>query len=359
MSKLEPNLNTNATVLVTGATGYVAGWIVHDLLKMGLNVHAAVRDPGDEEKVRHLNKLAERFPGKIRYFQSDLLKAGTYVHAMEGCEVVFHTASPFTLQVENPQANLVDPAVKGTRNVLQTVDATESVKRVVLTSSCAAIYGDNSDIRETEDGIFTEAHWNQTSSLDHKPYSYSKTMAEREAWKMAKAQDRWTLVTINPSLVLGPGIKPVTTSGSFEMMTRLADGSMKNGVPDYGFGAVDVREVAEAHVRAGLDSSVESGRIILSGHDTGLPELAAILRSKFGNEFPFPERTLPKWLAWLAGPFVDKTVTRTLIARNVGIQPRFANRKSIDELGIRYRPLEESLVEMFQQMVEAGVARKA
>lgn len=342
-------------VLVTGATGYVAGWIVRGLLEAGQVVHAAVREPGDPARTAALRELADRLPGSLRFFKSDLLEDGSYGEAMEGCGVVFHTASPFLLRFTDPQRELIEPALQGTRNVLASVERTPSVQRVVVTSSCAAVYGDNADVSRTRTGAFTEEDWNETSSLQHKPYSYSKVLAEKAAWESAGRQDRWSLVTINPSLVLGPGIQAVTTSGSFSLIRSLADGSLRRGVPDYGFGAVDVREVAEAHLRAGLDPTVASGRYILSGHDTSLPELAGILRSVAGPGYRIPSRTIPKALAWLFGPLVDKSVTRRLIARNVGIRAPFDHRKSVRELGITYRPLADSLVEMFQQMVEAGV----
>ena len=92
-----------------------------------------------------------------------------------------------------------------------------SVGRVVLTSSCAAIYGDNVDLKDIPDGLFTEEIWNTSSSLDHQPYAYSKTLAEKEAWKLNEKQTRWNLVTVNPSLVIGPGITPYATSESFKI----------------------------------------------------------------------------------------------------------------------------------------------
>ena len=154
-------------VLVTGATGYVAGWLVKMLLDEGLTVHAAVRDPDNTTKVQHLLDLATKAPGEIRFFKSDLLVEGSYAEAMHGCELVYHTASPFTSKIDDPQKDLIKPAVDGTRNVLQQANRTESVKRIVLTSSCAAIYGDNIDLKSTPDGVFTESVWNTSSTPTH------------------------------------------------------------------------------------------------------------------------------------------------------------------------------------------------
>ena len=143
-------------IMITGATGYVAGWIVKKLLDEGMTVHAAVRNPENIESVRHLDALAAKSPGKIIYFKTDLLKESSYDEAMTGCELVFHTASPFTSKFTDPQKELVDPALDGTKNVLGSVNRTASVKRVVLTSSCAAIIGDAIDCLNYPSGTGTE-----------------------------------------------------------------------------------------------------------------------------------------------------------------------------------------------------------
>ena len=347
-------IDPQAPVMVTGATGYVAGWLVKKLLQEGHTVHAAIRDPENEEKLRFLNGLAAEAPGSIRYFKADLTEPGSYAEPMQGCELVFHTASPFTLDVEDPVKDLIQPAKLGTRNVLEQANRTPSVQRVVVTSSCAAIYGDNIDLRNTPDGIFTEEIWNTSSSVDHQPYSYSKTLAEREAWKIHDAQDRWDLVVINPSLVIGPGINPHGTSESFNIMKHFGDGTLKAGVPRMGLGVVDVRDLAEAHYRAGFTPQAH-GRFIVSAHDSDLADLAAPLRRYFGDRFPIPRRTMPKWLVWLVGPMINKTMTRKVISRNIGLPWKADNSKGVRELGLSYRPLDESVENFFQQMVDNGV----
>ena len=344
-------IDRNAPVLVTGATGYVAGRLVERLLQDGLTVHAAVRDPDNTDKLAHLNQVAEQNPGTIRYFRSDLLEPGSYADAMAGCELVFHTASPFTMAVKDPQRDLVDPAVNGTRNVLETASKTGTVKRVVVTSSCAAIYGDNMDVQKAPGGVITEAQWNPSSSLSNNPYAYSKTLAEKAAWKLAEGQSQWDLVTINPSLVIGPGLNPKGTSESFNLVRQMGDGTLKMGAPRWGIGAVDVRDVAEAHFQAGFRPEA-SGRYIVSGHDTDMFELAQTLQPKFGNSHPLPKRALPKWLLWLVGPMVDKAMTRQIVAGNIDVPFRADNTRSRQELGITCRPLEESMNEFFQQLVD-------
>ena len=260
---------------MTGATGYVAGWLVKKLLEDGATVHACVRDPSNRDKLKYLDAIAAETPGTIRYFGSDLMEEGSYADAMQDCAVVFHTASPFTLSVDDPQKELIDPAVRGTRNVLETANRTETVRRVVVTSSLAAIQGDNVDIEKKPNGKFTEEDWNESSSLEHMPYAYSKTLAEREAWAIADAQDRWSLVTINPSFVIGPGIHAFATSETFDTFRKLADGTGKMGIPALYMCAVDVRDVADAHIAAGFTPGA-AGRYIASAHDTSLVEFARL-----------------------------------------------------------------------------------
>jgi len=237
--------------------------------------------------------------------------------------------------------------------LLEQANQTPSVKRVVVTSSCAAIYGDNADLEKTPDGVFTEEIWNTSSSVEHQAYSYSKTLAEREAWEINQKQDRWDLVTINPTLVMGPGINPHGTSESFNMMKQYGDGTLKSGVPRWGFGIVDVRDLAEAHYRAGFTPEAK-GRYIVSGHNSDLADLATPLREHFGTAYPFPARTMPKWLVWFVGPLVNKAMTRKAVSLNVGLPWKGDNGKSVRELGMSYRPIEETVVDFFQQMVDSG-----
>lgn len=343
--------------MVTGATGYVAGHIVRQLLQAGVTVHAPVRDPSNEAKLKYLNEIAENSPGQIRYFQANLLDEGSYAEAMEGCAIVFHTASPFSTSVKDPQKELVDPAMLGTRNVLQEANRQSSVQRVVLTSSCAAIYGDNADIRKAPGGILTEDIWNTSSSLTHQPYSYSKTVAEKEAWKIVEQQSRWGLVVINPSLVIGPGINPNATSESFNLIRQMGDGSLKSGAPRFGMGCVDVRDLAQAHLAAAFRQDA-GGRHIVSGHNTDLYEMAQTLVDKYGNDYPVPRKAMPKWLVWLVAPMVNKALTRKVVSLNVNVPWKADNNKSIRELGVRYRPMEESMNDMFQQLIDSGAFEK-
>ena len=344
-------IDTSTPVLVTGATGYVAGWVVKDLLEAGVTVHAAVRDPNKTEKLQHLVDLADASTGRIEFFASDLLKPGSYAAAMKGCAVVFHTASPFTVDVEDPQKELIDPAKLGTRNVLEEASRTPSVKRVVLTSSCAAIYTDAIDTINAPGGRLTEDVWNETASLDYQPYSYSKALAEKEAWMIAGKQSQWDLVAVNPCMVMGPAIHTRPTSESFNMVRQIGDGTLKMGAPRFGTGVVDVRDLARAHMAAAYVPAA-NGRHIIAGHETNMLEMAQVLQDRYGKDYPIPRRALPKWLIWLVGPM--NGFPRRMVAGNVNVPWRADNTKSKRELGITYRPLKESMEDMFQQMIDAG-----
>ncbi len=340
-------IDRSKPVFISGATGYVAGWIVKKLLEEGFTVHAGVRDPNNTDKLNGLNSIASNSPGSIKYFKSDLLEANSYKEAMEGCELVFHTASPFNLNIKDAQKELIDPALKGTENILNTVNETPSVKRVVLTSSVAAIYGDVSDAQLIPNGVFTEANWNTTSSLKNSPYSYSKTLAEKRAWELEKEQSRWDMVVINPSFVMGPGISLNQTSESFNFMRQMIDGSTKMGVPALEFGVIDVRDLAEAHYKAAFLEKA-SGRHIISADSLSMLQIAKMIGNKFGNTFPVAKKELPKFLMYLSVPFIGFTFS--WVKNNVGWHLKFDNSKSRNELKLHYRPLEETIIDFVEQL---------
>ncbi|MEN3977347.1 aldehyde reductase [Acinetobacter sp. CWB-B33] len=351
------NMNTKTTpILVTGATGYIASWVIKQLLEKGHTVHATVRDLNKKKSFAHLEKIANQSSGSLQLFQANLLEPGSFDQAMQGCEVVLHMASPFVVtNYKDAVKDIIEPAVLGTENVLNSVNNTESVKRVVVTSSIASTYGDAIDIRQTANNEFDESHWNTTSSEAHQPYPYSKVMAERKAWDMQKAQTRWDLVCINPALVLGPSLTPSTQSGSVEVLQQFANGMTLAGVPPMWNGIVDVRDVADAHLQAAFNPKAEN-RYIISGGTLSLLEMGKILRQHFGNKFPFPRNQLPKAAFKLLGPFIG--FSKSFVELNMGYPIYFNADKSKKDLGIHYRNIETSLVEHFQQLLDDGVVKK-
>lgn len=349
-------MDKSKPILVTGATGYIAGWIIERLLKQDYTVHATVRDPSKKNKIQHLYDLAEQSSGHIQFFKADLLEAGSFDEAMKDCEIVIHTASPFVVtNYKDAVKDIIEPAVKGTENVLNSVNRTESVKRVVLTSSIASTYGDAVEIQNTANNEFDENHWNTTSSETHQPYPYSKVMAERKAWEMVEQQDRWDLVCINPALVMGSSLTDASQSGSIEVLQQFGNGTTLFGVPPMWNGIVDVRDVADAHVAAALNPEAH-GRYIICGGTLSLLDMGKALTQKFGYKFPFPHFTVPKTAFAFVAPVLGHS--REFVKLNMGYPIYFNAQRSVKELGIEYRDVRESVCEHFQQLLDDGIVKK-
>lgn len=340
-------------VLVTGANGYIASWLVKGLLERGFDVHATVRDPRDPEKTNHLGAIARGCPGTLSLFRADLLDPTGFDRAAANSTLVFHTASPLIVRnVEDPKRDLVEPATQGTMHVLDAVNRTPSVRRVVLTSSIVAIYGDAADLADMPEDRFNESHWNTTSNAHHQPYSYSKTLAERLAWEIAAKQERWDLVVVNPGLVLGPGLSPHTKAEGVLVMRDFGNGYYRFGAPDLEFAIVDVRDVAEAHIRAGLRPHA-NGRHVLVAESRTVMEIGAVLRSRFGDGFPFPRRTVSNTVALMLAS--RRGIPQAVAKRNLGYPLRFDSSRASDTLGLTFRPAAESIVDHFRQLLDDGL----
>ncbi|MCD7036521.1 aldehyde reductase [Metabacillus sp. GX 13764] len=342
------------TVLVTGGTGYLASWIIKYLLEEGHTVRMTARNKNQQEKYAHLLEIEAASPGTLQVFEADLLKRGSFDEAAEGAEYVFHTASPFIISgIKDAEKDLVEPALEGTRNVLNSVNKADSVKRVILTSSVVAIYGDSIDMKGKE--FFTEKDWNTTSSAGHQPYSYSKTIAEKEAWKINAEQNRWDLVTINPGFLLGPSLAKRVDSTSIATVLDLLNGKYKTGVPNLLNDTVDVRDAAIAHLYAAFKPNA-SGRYILSNQAASLLDFAKVLGKNSNGQYALPKREVPKPLIWLLAPSLG--LTRQYVSKNVGLPLKFDNTRSKKELGIRYHSLETTLTDQKQQLIQDGLVRK-
>lgn len=340
-------------VLVSGASGYLASWLIKYLLEDGYNVHATVRDVSNTKKVDHLQRIAQESPGTLKLFAADLMNPGSFAESVAGCSVVFHTAAVFMLTgIDDPQSQLVDPAVKGTENILTSVNQCDSVKQVVLTSSVVAVMGDNVDIRQTQNACFSAIDWNQSSTLDHQPYNFAKTEAEKKAWQMHKAQTRWQLSTINPGFILGPSLTPRTDSTSISFMIQTAQGKYKSGLPQLYNGVVDVRDVALAHIKAAQNEQAQ-GRFILVCESLTLLQLAQLLKARFPERQGFASRELPKWLMVILAPMFERS--RIYARRNFNIAIAFDNSPSVEVLGMDYRPVSDTLADHLQQLIDDGL----
>ena len=343
-------INKNKPILVTGGGGYIASWIIKYLLDDGYTVHTTIRKIEEKEKYKHLEHIGENYPNKLLFFEADLLKPDSFAKAMEGCEVVIHTASPFMVtKIKDPEIDLIKPAKEGTANVLRSVNAIQSVKRVVLTSSCASIYGDNIDIKSINKDSFTEEFWNTTSNINHNPYSYSKTLAEQEAWDIASKQSRWDLIVINPAFVMGPALSKRTDSTSVQTMQQLCNGTFFFGVPELWFGITDVRDVAKAHILASFNENAK-GRHIICSESLTMLSMAQILKDHFGNKFLLPSSTLPYFLIWLFGPLMG--YNHSYIEKNIGQSVKFDNSYTKKDLGLEFTDVKKTIIDHVEQLIQ-------
>ncbi|RXH94017.1 hypothetical protein DVH24_016084 [Malus domestica] len=287
------------TVCVTGASGYIASWLVKLLLQKGYTVKATVRDPNDPKKTEHLRSL-DGAKERLHLFKADLLEEGAFDAAVDGCQGVFHTASPVLISVTDPQAELIDPAVKGTLNVLQSCAKFRSVMRVVLTSSIATVMMSGtpltSDVVLDEtwysDKLFCEEHKAcinvpvLTFSKSHILlavnllyfniwYVLSKILAEEAGWKFAEGNGI-DMVSMNPGLCIGPLLNP-TLMTSVEQLLNVMSGTP---TPFLNYPFVDVRDVASAHIQA-FEVPSASGRYCLVGHVVDGFDTLKILRQLY------------------------------------------------------------------------------
>lgn len=273
------------TVLVTGASGFVASWLVKKLLEKGYTVHATIRNPEDKEKTKHLQALPNA-ESNLRLFEADLLTEGSFEEAMKGCGGVFHTASPVTLKSpEDGEKTLVEPALNGTLNVLKTCKATPSVKRIVMTSSIAAL-----KCRRPEGpshfATIDESSWSDEAYMREKKtyYALSKTLAEKEAWSFAK-ENGLNLITILPSLVTGKMLQPEVDESS-KLVLKYVTGEIKK-FPNETQGWVHVEDVADAHILV-YEKPEAEGRYICSASTMHWKEVCVWLNN-IDPKLPVPQ----------------------------------------------------------------------
>jgi len=321
---------------------------VQQLLERGYAVRTTVRSLGNSSKVAPLRQMQARYPQMLELFEADLLQPGSFGAAMEGCRVVFHVASPFLMpeRIRDERKDLLEPAVQGTRNIIASVNAAPSVERLVLTSTVGAIFGDYIDVMSMKNQTLTEEYFNTTSTLENNPYHYAKTVAEHEAWSAVREQDRWSMVVVNPGLVLGPSFTPSSDSGSLFLMDELMRGYFFYGAPDFSFTIVDVRDVAAAHINAAENESA-SGRYILAHPEMySFSQISNIIRDRHPRKYLLPRHTVPDRAVRILGPRFG--LTQEYITRHLGIRFAVDNHRSIDELAVSYRDVRETILDHYE-----------
>jgi dihydroflavonol-4-reductase len=342
---------TVRTVCVTGAAGFIASHIVQLLLGRGYRVRGTVRALARKRDWEHLRSI----PGaaeRLSLHEASLGLPGSFNEAVAGAECVIHTASPYVLDVPDPQLDLVDPAVNGTRNVLEACAETPGVRRVVYTSSMAALTDEPDPLRP-----LSEDDWNTKSTLTRNPYYLSKTLAERAAWEFVER--RWPafdLVAIHPFFVIGPSLGP-RLNGTNKIFVDFLKGEYP-AIMRLWWGFVDVRDVALAHVLA-MDKSVPRGRYMCAASPalTMREVVNQIRRAGYETNYKLPrwalDSPLGDWIVKLGSYFRSRgegSYLRTHVGRNL----LYDTGRIRARMGIAFRPVEQTIVDTLRDLERWG-----
>ncbi|KAL3537489.1 hypothetical protein ACH5RR_000855 [Cinchona calisaya] len=314
-------------VCVTGASGYIASWLVKLLLDRCYTVKASVRDLNDPKKTEHLVSL-DGAKERLHLFQANLLEDGSFDAVVDGCECVFHTASPVQFSPINPEAELLDPAIKGTLNVLRACARSSSIKRVVLTSSVAAVALN----RELKDGVVIDESWYSDPSYCEENkiwYALSKISAENVAWKFTKERGI-DMIAINPGMVIGPILQPFANV-SVGIILNLVNGA--TSFSDVSLRWVDVRDVACAHILA-FEMPSASGRYCVVERSARISHVIKVVQELY------PTIKLPDKCSNIGSP----------------IQPDYeVSNEKVKSLGIKLIPLDVSLKDTIESFKEKNL----
>jgi dihydroflavonol-4-reductase len=332
---------TAKTVCVTGASGFIGSYIVKNLLENGYKVKGTVRNVQNMEKNRYLSELPNA-QDNLTFHEADLLVEGSFDAAVKDCDYVLHVASPYEIDVVDAQRDLVDPAVQGTRNVLEACKKSAMLKKVVITSSVSAITDEPINGK-----VYTEDDWNDKSSLTRNAYFYSKVVAEKLAWKFLEEEEKlhFDIAVVNPYFVIGKELnKPQVLNESHQMLGRIFSFEFP-GILDLAWGFVDVRDVAEIH-RLVMENPEAKGRFIACHSTHKMREVVQMFQ-----EF-YPKRWLPflpfdnwfgsqivKMIVWLTKGKGASDYTKT----HLGRMAMMDNSKSKNVLNFEYRDIWETL----------------
>jgi dihydroflavonol-4-reductase len=334
------------TVFVSGGSGYIAGFLIRQLAAEGWMVHTTIRDLAREGTVR---KLLAVDAARLKVFVADLLSDAGWAEAMAGCSHAAHVASPVPMRRVRDPDEVIVPARDGALRALRAAKAA-GVKRFVMTSSVAAIaYGRGRGVHH-----FTEADWTPPDFPGAQPYVRSKTIAERTArdW-VAKEGGGMEYCSINPSVVWGP-VWSSDYSASVSVLQNLLNGKL-SAIPDIGFGVVDVRDIADLHVRALKAPGMAGERFLASGPFLKIGAIADILRARLGADArKVATRSMPDIvvrIASLFNPMAKAVVGELGSVRNMDC----SHAKTV--LGWVPRPVEETIVDCSRSLIDQGIVK--
>lgn len=334
------------TVLVTGGTGYLAGWCIVELLRRGYRVRTTVRSASREHELHTAIDSQTDSHHNLTVHQADLLRDDHWDHVIEGCDYVLHVASPLPVSQPKDADELILPARDGTERVVsRALDA--GVERIVLTSSVAAIRGGN------EGSTLDETIWTDLSAPDLSPYVQSKTIAEQTAWGLAAERDAHQRVAaVNPTVIIGPVLSD-DTSASLEIIQRLLKGMP--AMPRLGFGLVDVRDVVDLELRAMTAPEAGGERFIALARWLWMSEIAAVLRERLGpRASKVPTRVAPDFVVRAMALF-DGGIRS--FKNQLGVRTDYGTTKAQDLLGWSPRPVEDTIAESAESLIEHGIVK--
>ena len=335
------------TVLVTGGTGYVAGWCVVELLRRGYQVRTTIRDAGRAEAVRAAVATVVEPGDRLTFHVADLTSDAGWDAATAGCDYVLHVASPLgTDDGKDPDALLV-PARDGTVRVLRAATRAR-VKRVVMTSAANAA----SPSSYAEEGVTDETLWTDPDDPTLSGYRRSKTVAEKAAWDyLAGVDTATTLTTILPGAVFGP-VLTTANLGSVQIIARMLSGRMP-GTPRIGLEIVDVRDLADLHIRAMTAPEAAGQRFLATGEFTWMRQMAVTLRDQLGAAgAKVSTRQLPDVVVRLTAVF-DKPLRS--ITASLGRRNRHTTEKARRILGWQPRPAAQTVVDCARSLIAWNV----
>lgn len=342
-----------ARVLVTGASGFVAQHVILKLLAKGYTIRGTLRSLKRADEVRRVLAQHDARANDIEFVEADLSSAEGWDAAAKDCDFIQHVASPFPAVHPKDEMELIRPARDGAIRVLRAAKAAK-VKRVVLTSSMAAIaYGHGDKRAEVSD----ETMWSNVNGPDNTPYTKSKTIAEQAAWDYAKGHSHngeglgLELATINPTGILGPALS-ADVSTSLEIPIRLLNGKTP-GLPRIGFSFVDVRDVAECHVKAMELPEAAGERFLATSGFMWFTEAAEVLRKAFpAYDAKIPKRQLPDIL--LKAMAIFQPVYKQIVTE-LGRTRKASNAKATRVLGLNFRTADEALTSAAKSLIELKV----
>ena len=328
-------------VLVTGGTGFVAGWCIVALLQRGYQVRTTVRNLAQESAVRTAVASMAQATDRLTFFTADLTRDDGWDDAMAGCDYVLHVASPLSGDTSGPDA-LIVPARDGTLRVLRAA-VKAGVRRVVMTSAAAAARPPHS-----ADRISDETVWADPADRQFDAYRRSKILAERAAWDfMAGHADRTGFTTILPGAVFGPVLTKANL-GSVQIFQGLLEGRPA-AIPRLGFWIVDVRDLAELHVRAMTAPEAAANRFIAAGDFRWMEDIATTLRLKLGSRAgKVPTRRMPNFVFRLLSLFVP--VLRSFVS-SLGRRNDLTAAKARRMLGFAPRPATTTIVDCAESLL--------